>query len=1128
MSDGVEDMFGDQRSSGQRRRQQQQQQRGRKYSDDEDGGESQRNAGSRRGRQQHSEDEDEEDEEDAGDYDEEDEEDEEEEEYAGRKKGASEKGGRRKRPRTHNFLDIEASVDTDEEEEDDDEGALGDFIVDNEAELASAEKDALRHRSAMRPPVFHDEATLDADAIEAQLRERYSGYAAASSAGRGAAAGAQAGADADWVPQRLIIPGIDDPHLWMARCAHGKERDAALAAARRVLESQRGGGVRSSSPRFKNVFSVFCRDGLPGYLYVEARSQADVQAALDGIPGVYSHKLMLVPIGDMVDVVKVKARVARINPGAWVRVKRGNYAGDLAQVVSVLEAADTVEVRMLPRLDYGGEGRSVGGRGALRPPQRLFSVEEAQRADARTLTSRQNEILWKGDRFVGGYLHRDIRAASLQTEAVGATLEEIAKFAAGEAGDDGDEQAAIAALASQAAAAALSGAAADGIEEANGLSGGDLVPGERVEVVEGDLAGVAGVVRSVENNSVVRVVPDLGALARGSSSSGGGGAMSFPARHLRKRFALGDHVRVLSGRHRGATGMVLDVADAVVTLQTDVERSEVRALTKDLRITSDVGTAAAAAPGAGALVGLDIHDLVHLEGKQMGVVLKAGRDSLTVLDDHNSVRTVTPAAVRPAGSRFERSGVDAAGNTVRRGDSVREVGGARRQGAVLQVTRFVTYVQPRDQAAASSVFACRTRQIESLSARQHSVLDPYATRRLRTSASAGAGGSQNGRGRGGGAGRVGVLRGGRRDPLVGRTVIACRGPYKGYMGLAKEVAGGVVRVELQTNSRVVSIEKDKLNVRMPSGEVVAAAEYGMPGAGGGGSSGHMAGAAAGGYGGSGAGGSAWGAPSPMPSARGYAYGDARSTPSAAAAAAAAASPAPFGAWDAAPSAAASASAGAGSTGGWDTGSAAAAGGGWDAGSAAPGGGADGWRAPAAAASAASAGGWGATPGPATPGGLPQTPGGPSLPQTPGAWGAPDTSSSSSSSAAATPAAADNNPGGGGGGFFAWAVPRAMVVLASGQRGTIREVARERQQAIVQLEASAATQVIDRASVARLDPRPVRAEKRDRVIVIRGARRGALGTMVGKDGAEAFFQPDGDAAWHSEPLRNLAVYGGGKY
>ncbi|KAJ2845685.1 transcription elongation factor spt5, partial [Coemansia erecta] len=532
-------------------------------------------------------------------------------------------GGRRKRPRTHNFLDIEASVDTDEEEEDDDEGALGDFIVDNEAELATAEKDALRHRSAVRPPVFHDDETLDADAIEAQLRERYSGYAA--SGGRGAAAPAM---DSDWVPQRLIIPGINDPHLWMAKCAGGKERDATLAAARRVLEHGAAG------QRFRNVFSVFCRDGLSGYLYVEAKSQADVQAVLDGIPGVFTSKLVLVPISDMVDVVKVKAHTTKINPGSWVRIRRGNYAGDLAQVVSVIESSEAIEVRMLPRLDYDGEGRG-GGRGT-RPPQRLFSVEEAQRADARTLTSRQNEILWKGDRFINGYLHKDIRAASLQTENVNATLEEIAKFAAGEAGEDGDEQAAIAALASQAAAASVSGAA-DGIEEANGLSAADLVPGELVEVVEGDLAGVTGVVRSIENDNVVRVVPELGSLMRGMR----GGAMSFPARHLRKRFGVGDHVKVLNGRHRNETGMVLEVADAVVTIHTDISKSQIRVLTKDLRITSDVSTASAGGGSGdqGAIVGLDIHDLVHLEGKQMGIVLKADRDSLTVLDDHNNMRT---------------------------------------------------------------------------------------------------------------------------------------------------------------------------------------------------------------------------------------------------------------------------------------------------------------------------------------------------------------------------------------------------------------------------------------------------------------------------------------------------------
>ncbi|KAJ2627964.1 transcription elongation factor spt5, partial [Coemansia sp. RSA 1290] len=156
---------------------------------------------------------------------EEDDEEDEDDDY--QKKGAK-KDQRRKRPRTHNFLDIEASVDTDEEEDDDEEGALGDFIVDNEDELATAERDALRHRSTARPAMFQDE-TLDAEAIEAQLRERYSGYAAGK---RGAAPAV----DTDWVPQRLLLPGVRDPQMWNVRCSPGKERDIVMAAARRVLQ----------------------------------------------------------------------------------------------------------------------------------------------------------------------------------------------------------------------------------------------------------------------------------------------------------------------------------------------------------------------------------------------------------------------------------------------------------------------------------------------------------------------------------------------------------------------------------------------------------------------------------------------------------------------------------------------------------------------------------------------------------------------------------------------------------------------------------------------------------------------------------------------------------------------------
>ncbi|KAJ1850919.1 transcription elongation factor spt5, partial [Coemansia sp. RSA 2703] len=822
----------------------------------------------------------------------------EEEEARSSSKRSGRRGGgaRRKRARHHTFLDIEATVDSDDEEEDSDDGALGDFIVDNEAELASAEQDALRHRSAARPPVFRGDSSgdeaADADAMAAALKARYSGYGRSARGGRAAAAAA---GDGEWTPQRLLIPGISDPHLWMAKCVPGKERDVVFAAARRVFEW---------AGKFGGVLSVFSRDGLSGYVYVEAHSAADAQAALEGIGGAFAARVTLVPIGDMVDVVRIRSQAARLNPGAWVRVRRGNYAGDLAQVVAVIEAAEAVEVRMLPRIDYAAAAQGSRGAKGARPAARLFSVDEAQRADARALASRQNEIVWRGDRFVGGYLHRDVRVAALQTAGVDPTLDEIAKFAAGEAGADGDEQAAIAALASQAAAAAIGGPGAGAAAAAA------LLPGETVEVVDGDLAGVVGTVRSVDGDGTVRVAPELGGLRRGA-------LMGFPAAQLRKRFRTGDHVQVQAGRHRGATGMVLAVADAVVTVYTDVARDEIRVLAKDLRVSGDVSSAATEA-AAGDRVGLDVHDLVHVDGGRVALVLTAARDALTVLDDHGETQRLAPAAVRPTRGGFERSGVDHHGQPLRRGDHVREVAGQARQGTVVQVTRHATFVAPRDTAGA--VFVVRTRQLESLSARASAALDPYATRVTR-----GAPGTR-GRGRGGGSsaastagtrgGRVGALRG--RDPLVGKTVVITKGQYKGYVGICKDATPAAARVELHTNARVVTIDKDKLSVKTPAGDTVPALGYGPASA-------APASATSSARGGSNGGGwAASPAPSHAPGGGGWA-----ASPGAAGAGGWAASPAAStavgGGWAATPAAAPSAG------GGWDTGGGSSGGGGWETG-----------------------------------------------------------------------------------------------------------------------------------------------------------------------------------------------------
>lgn len=51
---------------------------------------------------------------------------------------------------------------------------------------------------------------------------------------------------------------------------------------------------------------------------------------------------------------------------------------------------------------------------------------------------------------------------------------------------------------------------------------------------------------------------------------------------------------------------------------------------------------------------------------------------------------------------------------------------------------------------------------------------------------------------------------GPRDRLIGVLVTVVKGPQKGYIGIIKDTNGPMARVELNTNNKVITIEKEKL------------------------------------------------------------------------------------------------------------------------------------------------------------------------------------------------------------------------------------------------------------------------------------------------------------------------------
>lgn len=404
------------------------------------------------------------------------------------------------------------------------------------------------------------------------------------------------------MPKRLLLPGVDDPSIWGVKCKPGKEREIVFAVVRRLDERAL---TRNPLP----IYSAFERgNNIPGFIYVEARRQADVTAALDGLSNVYPRgdKTVLIPIKEMPDLMRVN-KTEQLQPGGYVRIKRGKYVGDLAQIDDVEENGLGVTLRIVPRLDYGlNEDANApmidgGIKGdiqkrkrhaaygstnpALRPPQRLFSDVEAKKKHSRHLQSQstfdKKHWTYMGDTYINGFLIKDFRLQGLVTENVNPTLEEVTRFTAG--AEDGTENLDLSAL----AASLKSGAAKD-----------SYLPGDMVEVYEGEQQGVCGKAVSVQGDIVSLSVTE-GDLR--------GQVIDVPVKGLRKKFKEGDHVKVIGGsRYRDEVGMVVQIKKDQVTILSDLSMQEITVFSKDLREASDSGV-------AGGLGMYDIHDLVQLE-----------------------------------------------------------------------------------------------------------------------------------------------------------------------------------------------------------------------------------------------------------------------------------------------------------------------------------------------------------------------------------------------------------------------------------------------------------------------------------------------------------------------------------
>ena len=323
------------------------------------------------------------------------------------------------------------------------------------------------------------------------------------------------------------------------------------------------------SNRPLQILSAFQRDSLAGMIYVEARSAKQVSEAINGLVGVFpSRGIALVPIEEMASLLQIKQQELTVTPGSWVRIKRGKYQGDLAQVMDVTENGEEVGLKFIPRIDLNpkddmtldGKKRKKTGMGlssfSMRPPQLFFNYEEVVKVYGRKTVSKRNQVyVFQNDTYKDGFIEKDFRLTALQLDDVNPTLDEITRFTRGQDGTENEANVDLSIIAEASRKAAIS----------------VLQPGDHVEVFEGEQSGVHGTVHSIEQD-VVTMEP-VGVDFDGQR-------IQVPARSVRKRFKPGDHVKVMTGKNADETGLVVSVLDNVVTFLSDMSMQEVSAALK--------------------------------------------------------------------------------------------------------------------------------------------------------------------------------------------------------------------------------------------------------------------------------------------------------------------------------------------------------------------------------------------------------------------------------------------------------------------------------------------------------------------------------------------------------------------
>jgi transcription elongation factor SPT5 len=581
-----------------------------------------------------------------------------------------------------------------------------------------------------------------------------------------------------------LLPTNGDPKLFAVKCKPNEERDACLQVMTKYFECL-------GSPAEFQIFSCTAINKTEGYIYIEAYSDKHVYMAIANIPNIFGSKITLVSLNDRTQIFEGDpTKNVEIKPGQWVRIKKGLYEGDLAQVEEVDDKKGRVYVKLAPRLspeNEEDENPDVDDEEAkkkkkyehltnsrktnkIKPPQKLFQTNEYQGWDTqRDTINNRNYVIYKNQRFFDGLLFKWFPLKNVITQNINFTYEESKFFTIGE-NTDVDVLSTL-------------------IEQGSNKPA-KFFKGDRVRVIKGDLQNLeAEILKINQTNILVRPV-----------NTEYSEAVEIQPSDCVKAFNKGDYVRVVEGKNSGKEGFVLTVEENIATVMSDGLQNVIKVFVNDLVFCNESTRNIEVSTKKDKELEAEFvkFDLVKLnDRKTVGIVLGTATNGWKVLDNFGNVRTVTTYQIEQKLHTKPNTTRNDKGQIFRFNDSVRILQGKFKgqTGIAKHIYADLIFIYNPDVTQNMGVIIEKANNCFLLSSQRQGNARPAV-----------------------GAGPKG------KDTLIGQKCAIKSGPWKGYQGLVKDGNERTVRLELASTCRIIDVKRELVIPLSEVGKVTESTE----------------------------------------------------------------------------------------------------------------------------------------------------------------------------------------------------------------------------------------------------------------------------------------------------------------